>query len=215
MKKLFLVAVVMLVLVLSFFGCSEQSESGQNDEEEQTVFCKSEDIKAQSSPVEQAMTALLNIEQGVIVDRHQGALIFGDVTGHENKFQKLSDDKYHIICTTIDKEGNHEVVNATDVRAKNILGSRLMVEDFQGILDSTNQLEIFKEDFGSIFKYSYTLKQLVKDNSVDFVGVKGYYFYLLNSEGRLTGMEQHAIYEIVGGEEHHDFIKTTITETLL
>lgn len=215
MRRLFIVTVVTAVMVLSLFGCSEPSENGQNDLEGQNVFIELEDIKIQSSQVENALTELLEMEEGVVVNRYKGTFAFGDVSDYDNEFEKIDDNNYHIIYTAIDKDGNREVKNVADGTAENVFENQLMVEGFQKILGISDKLEITKEDSGSVFKYYYPIGEIEEADSFDFVGIEAYYLYFLDENGGFTGVEQHAVYEINDGEEHHDFVKTTISETLI
>ena len=214
MKKLFVVTVITSALLLGLFGCSKPLDSEHTPDKGQVIFSEMEDIKAESFPVEKAMAELLNMERGTIVDRYQGTFAFGDIMGYDNTFEKLGNNNYFITYTAIDGDGNREVVNATKGNSLSIFGNRLMLKDFNVLLNKTNQLEITKLDSGSIFKYYYTVQEKEDANLFEFVGVEAYYLYLLDAEGRLTGMEVHAIYEVNNGEEHHDFIRTTILKTI-
>lgn len=210
MKKIFVVTAISAVLVFSLFGCSEPADNGQVPDEGMNVYSEMEVIKAESSPVEKALTDLLNMDNGVVANRYEGTFAFGDVTAYDNAFEKLSDDNYLITYAAINKDGSHGEITTTYGTAENVFGNQLMVEDFQTILESMDQLEITYLDSGIAFKYFYTMQPPADGNSFDFVPVEAYYLYLLDSDGSFTGMELQAIYEINDGENHHDFIKTTI-----
>lgn len=204
---------VVIILMFSLFGCSEPLENGQNEVEGQNIFVELEGIKTQSFPVEQAMTELLNMEEGVVVNRYQGTFAFGDVIGHDIEFKKLGENNYNITSTAIDKDDNREVQKIIDGKAENVFYN-MMVENLQEVLNITYKLEVAEEDSGRIFKYYYNFKEMEDDEPSNFVGIEAYCLYFLDAKGSLTGMEQHAFYGIYDDEEHHDFIKKTILESM-
>jgi hypothetical protein len=202
---------MMIILMFSLFGCSEPSENGQNDPGEPDTFVELEDIKTHSIPVEQGMTELLDMEEGMVVSRYQGTFAFGNVIGHDIEFKKLGENNYSITYTAIDKGDNLETY-PTDGNAENVF-YHMMVENLQEVLNTAYKLEVTEEDSGRIFKYYYDIVEIEGGDLFNFVGMEAYSLYFLDAKGRFTGMERHSFYEIYDGEEHHDFIKKRILES--